>query len=212
MALAELARVKGGFLAVSQNIDGLSERAGHESGKLVAVHGSLHEVRCSGRVCGGRGCSGEECKGRGCCLKECEFRREIMEGMLEGAEPDFALERIPVCPVCGALLRPAIVWFGEPIPEESRERVHDWLDEVEKVDLMLVVGTSAVVFPAAAYIHAARVQGARVAVFNVEEPSKEDQENPVTRLRDEDWFFKGNAAEVLPEVLKEIVGVVKSYD
>ena len=89
------------------------------------------------------------------------------------------------------------------------DRIHAWFDAESKVDLMLVVGTSAIVYPAAAYIHTARVQGARIAVFNVEEPSEEMMENPITKLRDEDWYFRGSAAEVLPEVLKEVIGPVK---
>ena len=84
------------------------------------------------------------------------------------------------------------------------DRIHSWLDG-GKIDLMLVVGTSAQVFPAAAYIHAARVAGARIAVFNVEKPEMEEE---VTRLREQDWWFGGDAAEVLPDLLKEVVGVV----
>lgn len=77
---------------------------------------------------------------------------------------------------------------------------------------MLVVGTSAVVYPAAAYIHAVRVQGARIAVFNVEPPSEHDQSDPVTKLRDRDWFFQGDAAKILPELLKETIGKLKDVD
>lgn len=72
---------------------------------------------------------------------------------------------------------------------------------------MLVVGTSAVVYPAAAYIHTARVQGARIAVVNTDEPDDEMQENPITRLREgQDWYPRGSAADILPELLKEVTG------
>ena len=76
---------------------------------------------------------------------------------------------------------------------------------------MLVVGTGAKVFPAASYIHAARVAGARIAVFNVDEPEVQE-EGSVTRLREQDWYFQGDAGAVIPDVLKEVVGVVPELD
>lgn len=73
------------------------------------------------------------------------------------------------------------------------------------IDLMLVVGTTAVVYPAAGYIHAARVEGARVAVFNMEES---EEEGAASNLKECDWFFRGDASRNIPEVLKEVIGVV----
>ena len=68
---------------------------------------------------------------------------------------------------------------------------------------MLVVGTSAVVLPAAMYIPIARNAGARVAFFNLEESAEE-----VGQSLDEDWFFKGDAAVMVAEMLKGVVGNV----
>ena len=113
---------------------------------------------------------------------------------------------LPKCPRCACLLRPAIVWFGEQVPWPLRERIHSWLDE-GTVDLMLVVGTRAEVWPAAIYIHCARLAGARIAVFNTEEPDVEICD-PSQQLREQDWFFKGDASAIIPEVLKETVGLV----
>ena len=121
---------------------------------------------------------------------------------------EIPLDDLPRCPQCQSLLRPAVVWFGESLPMPAIDRIHDWLDG-GKIDLMLVVGTSAKVFPAAGYIHAARVAGARIAVFNVDEPEDENEE-PLTRLREQDWYFKGDAGATIPDVLKEVVGVVPS--
>ena len=128
------------------------------------------------------------------------------------SDVEFPLKEIPLadlprCPQCQSLLRPAVVWFGESLPMPAIDRIHDWLDG-GKIDLMLVVGTSAKVFPAASYIHAARVAGARIAVFNVDEPEEEEEEGSVTRLREQDWYFKGDAGALIPDVLKEVVGVV----
>ena len=123
---------------------------------------------------------------------------------------EIPLDDLPRCPQCQSLLRPAVVWFGESLPMTAIDRIYDWLDG-GKIDLMLVVGTSAKVFPAASYIHAARVAGARIAVFNVDEP-EEEEEGSVTRLREQDWYFKGDAGAVIPDVLKEVIGVVPEQD
>ncbi|KAL8715715.1 MAG: hypothetical protein Q9220_000382 [cf. Caloplaca sp. 1 TL-2023] len=113
-------------------------------------------------------------------------------------------QTLPQCPQCFSLLRPAVVWFGEQIPSTARSRIHQWLD-LGPVDLMLVVGTSATVWPAVFYIHSARLSGARVAVFNTEEPDVE-VDDPSLRLTEKDWFFKGDAAATLPDLFKEVVG------
>lgn len=69
---------------------------------------------------------------------------------------------------------------------------------------MLVVGTSAVVLPAAMYIPIARNAGARVAFFNFEESDEE-----AGRVWPVDWFFKGDAAVTVADLLKGVVGTVQ---
>lgn len=71
---------------------------------------------------------------------------------------------------------------------------------------MLVIGTSTTVWPAAIYIHSARVAGARIAVFNTDEPSLEVNDES-QKLTEQDWFFKGDASTVIPDILKEVIGV-----
>lgn len=73
--------------------------------------------------------------------------------------------RPPRCPVCGNLRRPAVVWFGEALPADalaSAERA------AADCHLMLVVGTSGVVYPAAGLVHTASLAGARVVIVNPE--------------------------------------------
>ena len=72
---------------------------------------------------------------------------------------------------------------------------------------MLVIGTSATVWPAAIYIHSARLAGARIAYFNTEEPDFELCDDLI-KLREQDWFFKSDAAAIIPDVLKEVIGLV----
>ncbi|KAG8740588.1 hypothetical protein FRC10_004125 [Ceratobasidium sp. 414] len=87
---------------------------------------------------------------------------------------------------CGGLLRPGVVWFGE-VPEQQGEimRILNW------ADVLIVVGTSSLVYPAATYAGTVKDHGGKVAVFNTE-PSKGD--------RDADFLFLGPCEQTLPEV------------
>ena len=70
------------------------------------------------------------------------------------------------CPDCGDYLRPSVVWFGEALPEDELMRA---ADAVQNTDLMLVVGTSAAVMPAARLIDIARENGADIIIVNTEQ-------------------------------------------
>ncbi len=103
---------------------------------------------------------------------------------------DFELTgKIPTCE-CGGLIRPDVVWFGEYLPE-------DQLSAAEKAsnycDVFFVVGTSAVVYPAASLIYTAKENGAYLIEVNVEETE-------ASRLMSESYF--GKAGEVLPEIIE----------
>ncbi|KAJ7199165.1 putative SIR2 family histone deacetylase [Mycena pura] len=215
MALAELARRKTAFLAINQNIDGLCERAGHAPENIQSIHGSLFSNRCT------------QCA----YVEHGNFADPLVPafGLPGDVDPadvrvplrDIPLAELPRCPAphCGALLRPDVVWFGEDLPRDALARIDAWMrgpgaagdadaDTAAegKIDLMIVVGTSALVYPAAGYIHAARARGARVAVFNVEEPGTGEEEGATAQLKEGDWFFGGDAAVVLPELLKDVIG------
>ncbi|HTO77438.1 MAG TPA: NAD-dependent deacylase [Thermoanaerobaculia bacterium] len=134
--LAEWSRRFPRFTLVTQNVDGLHERAGTEN--VVRFHGSLWEVGCASA------CDGAP-------------RR------WSDARVPFP-EMPPRCEHCNGLLRPGVVWFGEPIDPEVFERALAALD----CDVCLVVGTSAVVYPAAGFAGEARRRGAFVAEINPE--------------------------------------------
>ena len=87
------------------------------------------------------------------------------------------------------------------MPEDTLEEVDDWID-AGKVDLIMVIGTTATVYPAAGYVSQARSMGARVAVINMD---GEDLGAAGT-LGSDDFLFVGNAAEILPEILKPVIG------
>lgn len=94
----------------------------------------------------------------------------------------------PACPGCGNLRRPAVVWFGEMLPLQvlaEAERA------AEDCDLMLVVGTSGLVYPAAGL---ARATPGRVVIVNPQPSDLDDAADAVLR---------GTAADLLPYLLEE---------
>lgn len=163
IALAELetrvaSRPNGHFTLITQNVDGLHERAG--SRNVVRLHGSLWHLRCS----------------------RCGSERSDIED-----------RRVPLDPFpprctrqgCSALLRPAVVWFGEPLPD------HEWKHAMlaaAHAEVFLVVGTSALVYPAASLPWAAKQSGARLVEINPDS-------TPLSDLAD--CVLRGPACEVL---------------
>ncbi|HET9949027.1 MAG TPA: NAD-dependent protein deacylase [Longimicrobiales bacterium] len=130
LALARLAlRGRPRATLVTQNVDGLHHRAADavarelgappEGAYPIEVHGALHRDRCSG--CG---------------------RRTPAPARVDMSAP----ENLPRCERCGALLRPDVVWFGEALDPATVEAA---FAAARAADLCLVVGTSAVVHPAA---------------------------------------------------------------
>jgi NAD-dependent deacetylase len=162
-ALVELERQKtdefrepSRFTLVTQNVDGLHDRAG--SRNVLKLHGDIWQVRCVG-------CGAEE-------------RNEQVP-----------LEELPPHCSCGALLRPAVVWFGEPLPAAAWQRA---VEASEQAQLFLVIGTSAVVYPAAGLAEVGREAGARLAIVNAE---------PTPLDATADWVLRGQAGELLPRLL-----------
>ncbi|PIA89458.1 NAD-dependent protein deacylase sirtuin-5, mitochondrial [Cercospora beticola] len=184
-ALARLAEKKEDFLAVTQNIDDLSQRAGHDSTKLAPIHGSLFTAKCFDPECGF-----EIWNNRSSPLTPALNSAQAVHGTT--SEEYSAI--LPTCGKCHQnFLRPGVVWFGEQLPLDLLDRVDEWLEDLPRLDLFLVIGTSSRVFPAATYIEKAREKGARVAHFNVE-PDEDFMD-------EEDWFVQGDAAVTLPQVI-----------
>ena len=96
------------------------------------------------------------------------------------------------CPECDGLIRPDVVWFGEQLPPAAIERAST---AAEQADVLLSVGTSAVVYPAARYPVMAGEQGAYVAEVNPESTG-------VTEAVDES--IRGPAGEVLPALVDAV--------
>lgn len=111
------------------------------------------------------------------------------------------INSLPKCARCGSLLRPGVVWFGEELPQDTMGEIDDLITQAPKIDLIMVIGTSASVYPAAGHVEVARSKGASVAVINTD-----DDVLTTMALQHVDWFFPGDAAVLLPELLRPVIG------
>jgi NAD-dependent deacetylase len=161
-----------GSVVITQNVDDLHERAGSRS--LVHLHGSLFAPRCSG------------CH-RPAPLPDFEvpdFEAPDFEAPAEGAPiPP------PACADCGSDVRPGVVWFGEALPAEALSAAHR---AAQDCDLMITIGTSGQVYPAAELPHLAARSGAAVIQVN-------PQPTPLDPVADVN--LHAPAARVLPELV-----------
>lgn len=96
----------------------------------------------------------------------------------------------PLCPSCGAPLRPDVVWFGEMLPPEALDAASE---AARGADVFLSVGTSGLVYPAAALPYEALEIGATLVEINPEE-------TPLTPHAD--FALRGTAGEVLPRLVR----------
>lgn len=132
MALATLERRFSDFTLITQNVDGLHERAG--SRNMIELHGNITRIICA-------------------------RERTVAERRHETGDIP------PRCLACGGLLRPDVVWFGEPLPPEAWEAA---LAATQRCDVFLSVGTSGIVRPAADLPLRAKRNGAYTAEINLE--------------------------------------------
>ena len=169
-ALARLdAEWPGELLIVTQNVDDLHERAG--SADVLHLHGQLDAARCFD------------------CARPAGAVLELPEGAGDGKriEP-------PLCSACGGPLRPGVVWFGENLPEQALSQA--FLAAAD-CDLLLSIGTSGVVQPAAMIPGVALEAGARVVHIN-------PQVTGAGHARE--FALAGKAGELLPQLLREAFG------
>jgi NAD-dependent deacetylase len=168
-AIAALGRKVPRLTLVTQNVDDLHERAG--SVGPIHLHGSLFTPRCLA------------------CTRAAPFSARVPD------EPG-AGRRLPPpsCKHCGGLVRPGVVWFGEPLPEAALEQA---FAAARGCDVLISVGTSSVVFPAAQVPVEAHRAGAKVV-----------QVNPNATGLDAiaDLDLRGTAATVLPELVQRAIG------
>ena len=146
---------------ITQNVDGLHERAGNR--RLINLHGELSKVVCL------------QCETR---LPRLTYQRQLREangdwqakvfavkpdGDAELAEASLDHFAVPDCEQCGGIIKPDVVMFGENVP---RDRVADAMTAVERSDGLLVVGSSLMVFSGYRFARHAHELGQPIVIVN----------------------------------------------
>jgi NAD-dependent protein deacetylase/lipoamidase len=122
---------------VTQNIDGLHQRAGNSPEMVIEVHGTMRDVTCM--ACGWRG-----------------PMQPVLDRVRNGEDD-------PACDRCGGILKSATISFGQPLVPQVIERA---TRAAERCDLLLAVGSSLQVFPAAGLVPLAKEAGGRLVIVN----------------------------------------------
>ena len=168
-ALAGLERLGRLSLTVTQNVDGLQQRAGSE--RVIELHGGLDRVVCL---------SCDTRLERSRVQQALSERNAWLTGLLGEIAPDgdARLEQanesrldIPACPACGGILKPDVVFFGESVPAE---RVQHCRDALAGSDAMLVVGSSLMVFSGFRFVREAIRLGIPVVAINLGKTRADD--------------------------------------
>ncbi len=190
--LEDLGAVRG---VITQNVDGLHQAAG--SGRVLELHGSLARVRCL------------DCTG---VVDRARFQERLLDANPDWAErvggepapdgdadlapdgdaevPDEAVRgfRVPGCLICGGVLKPDVVFFGESVPPERVGRAWELFGEA---GALLVVGSSLAVYSGRRFIYRAREEGVPIAVVNLG-PTRADELAAAK--------VEGKVGEVLPRL------------
>lgn len=166
-AISELEDLLPYVTVVTQNIDGLHQIAG--STDVIALHGDIYRYKCS-----------MHCQGDPTPVDLTGLRWDRKSGP-------------PRCPHCGSYVRPDVVWFTEHLPLELLDRA---IAVSNKADVVLAVGTSGLVQPAASLPYRAKRWNAAYIIEVNPEPG-----NTLC-----DLFLEGPAGEILPEIIMSMRG------
>ena len=211
-ALAELARKMPGFQTLTQNVDGLSQRAEHPPAQLQLLHGTLFALKCFDERCNYSQPNFTDPVVPALAIPTDGSDPTSNDARAQGRDLDISDEKVPLpslkpedlpqCPKCmHDLLRPGVVWFGESLPEDVLKNAKAFVNDQRKIDLILVIGTSVKVYPAAGYVDKARRKGARVCVVNMD-----TSDAPHGGWKKDDWIFQGDAATIVPQLFEPVIG------
>ena len=152
LALVDLERGGRLLALLTQNVDGLHQRAGSCPERMVEIHGTIHEVACLS------------------CDERAPMERALAR--VRAGEED------PACRSCGGLLKSATISFGQGLVAEDIGRAEL---AARECDLMLAIGTTLSVYPIAGVVPLAKACGARVVIVNAEPTEMDDLADAVLR-------------------------------
>lgn len=170
-AVATLSGLVPRLALLTQNVDDLHERGG--SPNVIHLHGELARPYC----------------------EICQAPYPLAEEMLDLPEGGKRISP-PWCTSCGGRVRPGVVWFGESLPTHSWQAA---AAAARDCDAFLVIGTSAVVQPAASLVHVARDAGALTVQINA---NATDIDEVVS------ISLQGAAGQILPALVAEVWGSI----
>ncbi len=137
LAFVELEQ-RGQLLAmITQNIDGMHQRAGHDPKNVIELHGTMLHAECL----------------------SCGTQISMDDAVARVAAGELA----PECEKCGGYLKPATVSFGQAMPERKMQRAYE---ASENCEVFIAVGSSLVVHPAASLPALAKASGAKLIIIN----------------------------------------------
>jgi NAD-dependent deacetylase len=167
-AIAKLAQCTDEFLLVTQNVDDLHKRVGVAKEGMVQIHGDIFNTRCS----------------------RCAFSQHDYPASQSDGAPS-----VPRCPECDALMRPGVVWFGEPLPLRETERVEKYLQR-DTCGLVIVAGTTATFGYIIDWALRASRRGGELIEVNPEE-------TPLSRFATR--LVRESAAVALPRIVDRMI-------
>ena len=166
VAIADLEALGRLECVITQNIDNLHQMAGNDPARVYELHGSMRWIRCL----------------------DCGERIALEEILRTHGTADAP----PTCVRCGGIMKPDVIFFGEALPEETL-REATW--HANHCDLLIVVGSSLVVYPAASIPFVAEQAGAKIVIINM---------TPTPADRIADVVITAAAGEALPRVIAAV--------
>jgi NAD-dependent protein deacetylase/lipoamidase len=165
-AITELHRLGKLDCVITQNIDGLHQKAGVPDDRVLELHGNMQWVVCLS------------------CRRRFPMP-EVLQRIRDGVE-------VPDCPDCRGILKPDAVFFGEALPQGTLQEA---IRRAQNCDLMIVIGSTLVIYPAAYIPMYATDAGAKLAIVNLT-PTPFDQYAAV--------IIRGKAGETMCRVMEEV--------
>jgi NAD-dependent deacetylase len=166
LSIAELEKLNKLDCVITQNIDNLHQKAGNSPEKVFELHGNMNRVKCLS--CG-----------------RCYPLEEIVQRLKKETG-------VPDCEKCCGILKPDVIFFGEALPEEA---LHNAVRHSNNCDLLITIGSSLVVYPAAYMPLYAKEAGAKLVIINLDETFYDSRA---------DIVINDKAGETMISILKNV--------